>query len=130
MRRWPNTRHWKNLVSACRHTSGSAWRTTAAALLGCDKCELRARVDHNMHPDRVRKIYKLLADHLDSYADDLRRRADEAGYAAGYLTREARFAAAADFDANQWMMRQRYPPVSDLVRENINAAINAILEEA
>ncbi|HEX7883540.1 MAG TPA: hypothetical protein VF499_12465 [Afipia sp.] len=118
------------MVSTCRHTSGSAWRTTAAALLGCDKRELRALVDHNMHPDQVRKIYKLLADHLDGHGDDLRRRADEAGYAAGHLMREAKFAAAADFDSNDWMMRQRDPPVSDLVRENINAAINAILEEA
>ncbi|MCC8962467.1 hypothetical protein H8A95_09110 [Bradyrhizobium sp. Pear76] len=71
----------------------------------------------------------MLTDHLRSYADDLRRRADDAGYAAGYIRREAQLAAAVDFDLDSWM-RDSEPPCSDIVRQHVDAAIAALLEEA
>jgi hypothetical protein len=73
-RRWPNTKHWQRLESVCRETHGSRWRTAAAILVQRDRRDLRASVDHDMHPVEIKKLDKLLVGHLDRYISRLRRR--------------------------------------------------------
>jgi hypothetical protein len=125
--RWPNTAHWQRFVSACRHTDRSGWRSAGAALLNCEKRELRALVDRNMHPDQVRQLYALLVDHLHGYAEDLKRQADDAYYAASDVMRAADNGIAFDLDA--WM-RDSEPPCSGEVAKFFSNAIAELLEDA
>jgi hypothetical protein len=74
MRKWPNTPHWQRLVSTCRETHGSRWRTAAAGLVRCEKSRLRAMVDGDMPPVEIKKLDALLIDHLGRYISHLHRR--------------------------------------------------------
>ncbi|MEH2536483.1 MULTISPECIES: hypothetical protein [unclassified Bradyrhizobium] len=120
--RWPNYPHWERLVSTFQRTDGSAWRTAGAALLGCEKSTLRALVDRNMHPDDVRKLDALLVDHLHRYAEDLRRRADDACYSANAVGRAANEVSSFDIDA--WM--RECEPLDEFAHN----AIAELLEDA
>lgn len=77
MSRWPKTAHWKRLEMALRETHGSRWRTAGAALLRCERRDLRALVDRDMDPADIERLDALLISHLHRHAADLQRRADD-----------------------------------------------------
>jgi hypothetical protein len=80
-----------------------------------------------MHPDQVRNLDALLVDHLHRYADDLKRRVEEAYHTSGHVMRAAD--NGVDFDLDAWM-RESEPPIDDVMRQQFGDAIAALLEDA
>jgi hypothetical protein len=106
-RRWPNTRHWQRLVSTCRETHGSRWRTAAARLVQRDRSDLRAFVDRDMNPVDIKKLDALLINHLHDHISELRRRIDHIDNAARAVMRATNEISTAH------MMRGKPDPVSE-----------------
>jgi hypothetical protein len=127
MKRFPNTKHWQRLVSACRHTHRSRWRTTAARLVGCNRSDLRALIDRiDLHPAAIKGIDQLLIDHLQQYAVFLRDRAEDASNlakdvmrATGEISVYAAVEVPVDFDDDAGIATAELSPTQSFIRATL-----------
>ena len=73
-KRWPNTPIWQRFEKIFRTTSGSRWRTEAAAKFRVKRSDLRRLIDREDFQN-VDRFDKTLIDHLHRHAANLRQRA-------------------------------------------------------